>query len=162
MRKRLRTAGLWTLLLLTPPALAVSNGWEPPPAPVTGDEPYTLGYQAFEAGRWADVIRHMRQAVERRPWNDEAYNLLGYAYRKQGNFPLALDHYRTALELNPYNLGAMEYLGEAYLELDQPDQAEALLQRLETACRRTVGELSDCEPWQDLKTAVTGYRSATP
>lgn len=162
MRQVLRIGGLCALLLLAAPTLAVSNGWAPPPAPAGGDEPFAHGYRAFEAGRWDEVIRHMQQAIERRPWHDEAHNLLGYAYRKLGDYPQALEHYRTALELNPHNLGAMEYLGEAYLELDQPDRAGELLRRLEAACRRGGAEPAGCEPWQELKAAVDGYRPRRP
>ena len=85
---------------------------------------------------WQGVLEHMRQAVELRPWQDSAYNLMGFAYRKLGDYPAALDAYGKALRLNPYNRGALEYLGEAYLELDRPDDAKTTLDRLADACRR--------------------------
>ena len=69
--------------------------------------------------------------------------------------------YDKALELDPHHRGALEYLGEAYLELDRPDDAAALLERLATACQRVahggVDWQDSCEEWQDLKAAYDAY-----
>ena len=147
------------LLVLTPTLFAAMSGSEPPPVK-PGDTDYAAGVAAFESEDWERVIEHMIKAIERRPWNDNAYNLAGFAYRKLGDYDRSLEHYHKALELNPHNRGALEYLGEAYLELGQPTQADNTLTRLAEECKRVVETLTDCHEWQDLKTAVDGYRKA--
>ena len=129
----------------------------------TGDADFDAGVSAFAEDDWQGVIDNMRRVVERRPWHDEAHTLLGFAWRKLGDYDRSLAAYDKALELNPHNRGALEYLGEAYLELDRPDQARAMLERLETACRRARGEewRADCEEWDDLKAAYDAHASGS-
>lgn len=158
--KRLK---LGLLCLLAAPALAVMSGYEPPPE-AASDPDYTAGLAALEAADWPGVIEHLEKVVERRPWDDHAHTLMGYAYRKRGDYERSLEHYRQALELNPYHRGALAYLGEAYLELDRPQDARTLLDRLEAECRRLAennsgdGWKSDCEEWQALAEAIETYR----
>lgn len=110
---------------------------------------------------WQGVLDHMGLAIEKRPWQDNAYNLMGFAYRKLGDYPAALAAYDRALTLNPHNRGALEYLGEAYLELDRPGDAKATLERLAAACRRLADGATDplatCEEWQELAEAYEAY-----
>lgn len=153
------------MLVLAPPGLAVMGDDASPPAAADASDPdYTAGVKAWRAEDWRGVIEHMSRVLERRPWNDNAQNLLGFAYRKLGDYPRALEHYQKALDLNPHHRGALEYLGEAYLELDRPAQAAEMLQRLETECRRVASAaedwMKDCEEWQDLRAAIEAYRKA--
>ena len=144
------------------PAFAITGLDESPPAPAGGADDYQLGLAAHERGDWQTVIEHMAKVIERRPWDAEAHNLSGHAWRKLGNYERALVLYDKALELNPHHRGALEYLGEAYLELDRPDDAGALLQRLETECRRVADGAdwqSECDEWQDLKAAFDAYQA---
>ena len=76
------------------------------------------------------MIEHMTRVIAQRPWHDDAHNLMGFAYRKLGDYDRALEAYDRALELNPHHRGALEYLGEAYLELDRPELAKDMLDRL--------------------------------
>jgi tetratricopeptide (TPR) repeat protein len=123
--------GALLLVLATAPAGAVTMGGESErPAASAGDD-YAQGAAAFEREDWPAVIEHMTRAVEERPWHDDAYNLMGFAYRKLGDYDQALQAYDWALKLNPHHRGALEYLGEAYLELDRPEDAKAMLERLE-------------------------------
>ena len=147
------------LMIFTQGVLAVARGWAPPPVQDPQDTAFSVGYQAFEQGDWQAVIDNMQQALEQRPWDDEAHNLMGYAYRQLGDYPRALRHYDAALELNPYNRGAMEYLGEALLELKCPHRATELLQRLAVECRR-LGEnwQRNCGEWMDLRAAIDAYQ----
>jgi tetratricopeptide (TPR) repeat protein len=155
--------GALLLVLATAPAIAVTMGGESErPAPGEEDA-YTEGAAAFEREDWQAVVDHMTEAVEQRPWHDDAYNLMGFAYRKLGDYDRALQAYDRALALNPHHRGALEYLGEAYLELDQPARAQATLERLEVECKRTAagaasgGWQSGCEEWQELSEAYEGY-----
>lgn len=150
-------------LALTPAAFAVmSGGWEPPAA--EADDPdYAAGLDAFTRQDWPAVITHMEKALQRRPWNDNAQNLLGFAYRKLGDYDRAFEHYGQALDLNPYHRGALEYLGEAYLELDQPAKAQETLQRLGTVCERVDLPVASgaCSEWEELNAAVRNYTAHT-
>src|ERR1051325_35684 len=85
--------------------------------------------------------------------NADIQNDLGYAYRKTGRMDLAFKHYERALQLNPRHRGAHEYAGEAYLLVDDLPKAEEHLRALEAIC------LLPCEEYDDLKKAVTEYRS---
>ena len=154
---------VWMALLLAAqigPAGAVT-GFDTAPPPAAADDPYADGVSAFEQEDWQGVLEHMRQALELRPWQDNAHNLMGFAYRKLGDYPAALDAYDKALTLNPHNRGALEYLGEAYLELDRPDDAKATLDRLADACRLlahgAVDPLVKCEEFQELSEAYEAY-----
>ena len=142
------------------PADAVT-GFDTEPAPASTDDPYDAGVAAFEQEDWQGVLDRMSEALEVRPWQDNAYNLMGFAYRKLGDYPAALEAYDKALTLNPYNRGALEYLGEAYLELDRPDDAKATLDRLAEACRLlahgAIDPLTKCEEWQELAEAYEAY-----
>jgi tetratricopeptide (TPR) repeat protein len=144
------------------PAFAITGFDESPPAPTAAADDYRLGLAAHERGDWQAVIDHMAKVIEQRPWHADAYNLSGFAWRKLGDYDRALVLYDKALELNPHHRGALEYLGEAYLELERPDDAGALLQRLATECRRIADGAdwqADCEEWQELKAAYEAYQA---
>jgi tetratricopeptide (TPR) repeat protein len=151
------------LSLASAPAIAVMSGGksEQPPS----DDHYAKGKAAFEQEDWQAVIDHMTRAIEERPWHDDAHNLMGFAYRKLGDYDRALVAYDRALALNPHHRGALEYLGEAYLELDRPELAKGLLDRLASECQRIAVAAternwqSDCEEWQDLNEAYEAYVS---
>jgi tetratricopeptide (TPR) repeat protein len=137
------------------------TGFDTEAPPAAADDPYAAGVAAFEQEDWQAVLEHMSAALEARPWQDNAHNLMGYAYRKLGDYPAALEAYDKALTLNPYNRGALEYLGEAYLELDRPAAAKATLDRLADACRLlahgAVDPLVTCAEWQELSEAYEAY-----
>jgi tetratricopeptide (TPR) repeat protein len=132
--------------------------------PVPGESDYAAGLAAFERQDWQGVIDQMTKVLARRPWRDNAYNLMGYAYRKLGDYDRAIQHYQQALDLNPHHRGALEYLGEAYLELGCVSHAQTLLDRLEAVCQRTADGAPQgavCEEWQDLKTAIEAPRQTS-
>lgn len=144
-------------------ALAVTSGGMSEQAS-PGDADYARGKAAFDRQDWPEVIEHMGRVIAERPWHDDAHNLMGFAYRKLGDYDRALESYDRALELNPHHRGALEYLGEAYLELDRPDLAKGMLDRLAAECQRiAVGAptgdawQSDCEEWQELEEAYQSY-----
>jgi tetratricopeptide (TPR) repeat protein len=146
------------------PATAIMGGGEPQQAPPS--EEYAQGKAAFEREDWQAVIDHMTRAIEERPWDDDAHNLMGFAYRKLGDYDRALEQYDRALTLNPHHRGALEYLGEAYLEMDQPELAKGMLDRLVVECQRVNVSATDggwqtsCEEWQDLNEAYQAYVSS--
>jgi tetratricopeptide (TPR) repeat protein len=157
----MRQAVLSVLLTVQVASAGAVTGFDTEPAPASSDDPYSAGVAAFEEEDWQGVLDHMSRALEVRPWQDNAHNLMGFAYRKLGDYPAALEAYDKALTLNPYNRGALEYLGEAYLELDRPEDAKATLDRLAGACRLLahggVDPLVKCEEWQELSEAYEAY-----
>lgn len=161
IRQRVALLVFWSMIVGAP-AFAVTGFDESPPAPDGAADDYGLGLTAHERGDWQAVIDHMAKVIEQRPWHADAYNLSGFAWRKLGDYERALVLYDKALELNPHHRGALEYLGEAYLELDRPEDAGALLQRLATECRRVADSpdwQAECEEWQDLKAAYDAYQA---
>jgi tetratricopeptide (TPR) repeat protein len=154
--------GLLTASIAGAPAVAIMGGGgereETPP-----NDEYAQGKAAFEREDWPAVIEHMTRAIAERPWDDDAHNLMGFAYRKLGDYDRALEQYDRALALNPHHRGALEYLGEAYLEMDQPELAKGLLDRLVVECQRLDVSATDggwqanCDEWQDLNEAYRAY-----
>jgi Flp pilus assembly protein TadD len=151
-------------LILATAAHAVMSGSDRPPPTVSSQADYQAGMEAFKRGDWPGVIDSMTQAIQRRPWHDDAYNAMGYAYRQMGNYPAALAAYHQALELNPHHRGALEYLGETYLLMGCRAKARELLTTLAAACQRVSPEAGKhwqetCEEWSDLKAAIDAPQS---
>jgi tetratricopeptide (TPR) repeat protein len=164
----LRLSVLLCVLLLTvvPSALAVLSEDASPPVVAPGDTDQAAARAAFQQGDWQGVVDHMAPVLGRRPWDDDAHNLMGFAYRKLGNYRQALVHYQRALDLNPHHRGVLEYLGEAYVDLGCLAQARETLARLEVACQRLASGSSNdwqagCAEWHDLHEAITAYRGPT-
>lgn len=153
---------LCLLLICAAPTYAVLSGNNPPPL-APSDPDYAAGTTAFTHHDWQGVIDHMSRVIARRPWDDQAYNLLGFAYRQLAQYQRALQHYQQALDLNPYHRGALEYLGETYLAMGCLTQARETLSRLETACKRLSSHPAPddwqvgCEEWHDLQAAIAAY-----
>jgi tetratricopeptide (TPR) repeat protein len=151
------------LLAVVPSALAVLSDDGSPPVIAPGDPDQAAARAAFQRGEWQGVVDNMAKVIERRPWDDDAHNLMGFAYRKLGNYRQALIHYQRALDLNPHHRGVLEYLGEAYVDMGCIAQAREALARLEAACKRLASGTthdwkSGCGEWQDLQEAITAYR----
>ena len=151
------------MLAITSPTFAVMGG-DKSEREVPNDPDYTAGIDAFKRKDWQGVIDHMSRLIERKPWDDNAHNLVGFAYRKLGDYRRSLEHYQQALDLNPHHRGALEYLGETYLAMGCVAQAHETFTRLATACRRVKGVTakgdwqSDCEAWRELRTEIEAYR----
>ncbi len=149
------------------PAWAIMSGDESTRAR-SGDSDYADGKEAFEAENWPAVVEALDKVVARRPWHDNAHNMLGFSWRKLGNYERAFAHYDKALTLNPRHRGALEYLGEAYLELGRIDEANATLLRLAEVCDYVVmafdnqGWKSGCEELRDLKEAFAEHGVPLP
>lgn len=155
------------LLLNISPAMAIMSGEESPRAR-SSDSDYADGKEAFEREDWPAVITALDKVVERRPWHDNAHNMLGFAHRKEGDFDAAFHHYAIALELNPRHKGALEYLGEAYLELGRIEAADEVFLRLAGVCRFVVmafdnnGWQHGCPELDDLALAYAEHGAPLP
>jgi predicted Zn-dependent protease len=141
-------------------ALSVSGavlamGNDPPAAakPAAAPSDYGRAKAMIEARNYKDAIPLLQQVVSKEPRNADAFNLLGYATRKSGNPNGSLQYYNQALQIDPKHLGAHEYVGEAYLMLDQPQQAEQHLARLDQLC------VFGCAEHRELKAAIASYKA---
>ena len=104
--------------------------------------------------RYEEALAALKKVVAKDRDEADAWNLIGFSHRRLGNHDLAMDGYSRALAIDPRHTEAMEYLGELYLELDDPQQAEALLTRLAGLCP------SGCEEYDTLKESVDRYKAA--
>jgi len=158
MRFFLSVTVLSSVLVLSTAAFAAGGGGgggesvsSAPSKPV--DPSFAQAKVAIEGRNYAAALPLLQQVVAKDPRNADAYNLMGYATRKSGNPNGALQYYTTALQIDPKHLGAHEYIGEAYLMLDQPQQAEQHLARLDSLC------LFGCTEYRMLKAAIAEYKA---
>jgi Flp pilus assembly protein TadD len=154
-------------LALTGSPGPVAHANDDVPPVVSGDPDWVAARAALAQEDWRAAVDDLARVVARRPWDDDAHNLLGFAYRMLGNYRKALAHYDQALDLNPYHRGALEYLGETYLAMGSVGEARATLARLETACRRvTPAGAGDwqatCDEWRDLHRAIAAHGNSSP
>lgn len=144
----------WVLafFLLALLAASPSNAAMGDPSP--NDPPWLTTARAdLKAQRFEQMAAALRaaNAVESADW----HNLLGYALRKKSPPDLADAevHYKRALEIEPRHRLALEYYGELFLMKGDLAGAEAMLARLDKACR------FGCEEYRDLKAAVARHKA---
>jgi len=148
----LRTGLALALLVLALLAAAPSRAAMGDPSP--NDPPWLTAARAdLKAQRFEQMAAALRtaNAVESAEW----HNLLGYALRKKSPPDLAEAevHYKRALEIDPRHRLALEYYGELFLMKGDLTGAEAMLARLDKACR------FGCEEYRDLKAAVARFKA---
>jgi Flp pilus assembly protein TadD len=134
-------------------AFAMGNDPAPSASAKPADPDYAQAKTMIEAKNYASAIPLLQKVVAKDPKNANAFNLLGFATRKSGNPQGSLQYYTTALQIDPKHLGANEYIGEAYLMLDQPQQAEQHLARLDQLC------VFGCAEHRELKAAIANYKA---
>lgn len=160
MRRWMAVAALAAAL---PTAAGAVFSGDMSPRARSGDSDYADGVEAWEAKDWRGAVAALDKVVARRPWHDNAHNLLGYSWRKLGEYEKALEHYHIALDLNPRHRQALEYLGRAYLEMHWPEKAHETLDRLGEVCATVALTFSDgdftdgCDEWRSLSRAVAYY-----
>ena len=108
---------------------------------------------AIEDGRYDEAIDTLLVITTVDSENAEAFNQLGYANSRLQNYEEALTYYHRALNIDPNHAGAHAYLGKVYLEMDDLIMAEHHLGQLDLIC------LFGCEPFYNLKEAISLYRS---
>jgi Putative Zn-dependent protease, contains TPR repeats len=144
-------------LMVSSAAFAAGGGGGETMSTTTPSKPvdpnFSQAKAMIEARNYSAAIPLLQQAVAKDPRNADAYNLMGYATRKSGNAQGSLQYYTTALQIDPKHLGAHEYIGEAYLILDQPQQAEQHLTRLDSLC------VFGCTEYRMLKAAIANYKA---
>ena len=144
------------------PAQAVFSG-DMSPRAESGDKDYAEALRHREKHDWERMVISLNRVIDRRPWHDNAHNLLGYGYRKMHMYEHALKHYHKALELNPRHRQALEYLGEAYLQMGDVPRAEETMARLKEVCGGIALTFSDgdftdgCNEYRELREAYDYY-----
>jgi Flp pilus assembly protein TadD len=129
------------------------SGSAPAAAKPASDPAFSRAKALIEAKDYRGALPLLQQVVAKEPRNADAYNLMGYATRKSGDPSGSLQYYTQALSIDPKHLGANEYIGEAYLMLDQPQQAEQHLARLDSLC------VFGCVEQRTLKAAIASYKA---
>lgn len=140
-------------LALSGTAFGMGNDSSAPAAKPASDPNFGRAKAMIEAKDYKSALPLLQQVVAKEPKNADAYNLMGYATRKSGDPTGSLQYYTQALSIDPKHLGANEYIGEAYLMLDQPQQAEQHLARLDALC------VFGCVEQRTLKAAIANYKA---
>ena len=141
----------FTLLLLLS---LMGTTWAADTTPAKSDPTWlTEARASIKAEKYDQAIKQLQSANETNSadWN----NLLGYSLRKKQPPDLAgaEKYYQAALKIDPTHRGALEYYGMLKLMNNDLPGAEALLARLDKACR------FGCEEYSDLKEAIQKYKS---
>ncbi len=139
-------------LALAGPALADSSGSSTWSAPKK-DADVAAAEKKIESGDYADAIPLLQKATQTNSRNADAFNLLAFSQRKSGDLENAAKNYQTALTIDPDHKGALGYQGELFLMLDQPERAQANLDRLDRLC------FFGCDPYYLLKEAIAEYNA---
>ena len=154
MRTHITLIAASLAVALSGPAFGMGNDSSAPPAAKPAADPtFGRAKAMIEAKDYKGALPLLQQVVAKEPKNADAYNLMGYATRKSGDPNGSLQYYNYALTLDPKHLGANEYIGEAYLMLDQPQQAEQHLARLDSLC------VFGCVEQRTLKAAIANYKA---
>ena len=90
--------------------------------------------------------------AQTRPESADVWNLKGFSLRKLGRYDEAKTAYEKALSIDPNHTRALEYMGELYLSINQPDEAQKLLDRLNKLCS------FNCKDRDALKKAIANYK----
>ena len=154
MRIQITVVAASLALALSGAAFGMGNdSTQPAAAKPAGDSSYSRAKAMIEAKDYKGALPLLQQVVAKEPKNADAYNLMGYATRKSGDPNGSLQFYTQALQIDPKHLGAHEYIGEAYLMLDQLQQAEQHLARLDALC------VFGCAELRELKAALANYKT---
>jgi Flp pilus assembly protein TadD len=150
MKWNLASKLLASILLVTAPWM-VSVAADSPP---TKSDPAWLTdtRASIKSNNYEQALKQLQAAneVNSADWN----NLMGYSLRKKQAPDLASSekYYQAALKIDPSHRSALEYYGELLLMKKDLPGAEAMLARLDKACR------FGCEEYSDLKESIAKYQ----
>jgi len=123
----------------TTPAAVNNNAAATPASPAARPEPmdsrafYELGVRESRAGRNAEAVKALRQAVLLDRNNAAAYVALGDAYAATEKWPESVDAYEQAARINPDDPNTFEKLGRAFTKLRSARAPEAAARTAEPA-----------------------------
>ena len=93
---------------------------------------YGLGYFASHSGEFDRAIGHYKEAVQRNPDFDAAYNNLGLCFVKRGEFGKAIPFFEKALQIKP---GYAKACGNLALALVRQGNPTAAIEYLDKALK---------------------------
>ena len=114
-------------------------------------ELFYAGYWLAKNGHYADALDYLSRT---RVKNARVLTYIGFANRKMGRVEEAMGYYKQALQKDPLNNVARAYLGEAHLTRGDLFAASEELRRIKASCGR------GCEPYRELESRISEYRSA--
>jgi len=122
-------------------------------APTKSDPAWLTDARAsIKSNNYEQALKQLQSAneVNSADWN----NLMGYSLRKKQPPDLVASekYYQAALKIDPSHKSALEYYGELLLMKKDLPGAEAMLARLDKACR------FGCEEYSDLKASIAKYQ----
>jgi Flp pilus assembly protein TadD len=82
-----------------------------------------FGIALVKAGRMADAVGQLTEALRLKPDFAEAHGSLGYALLQNGHASAALEHLAEAVRLKPHDAEAQNNFGNALLQLDRVSEA---------------------------------------
>ena len=141
---------LASILLATSPCLVTLAADSTP----TKSDPAWLtdARASIKSNNYEQALKQLQSAneVNSADWN----NLMGYSLRKKQPPDLVSSekYYQAALKIDPSHRSALEYYGELLLMKKDLPGAEAILVRLDKACR------FGCEEYSDLKASIAKYQ----
>ena len=102
------------------------------PMELTAAQLNKSGYDALQAGNFAEALTLLKRVVELEPKDKYAWNNLGRAYMALRQMDEAIEAFKTQIAVNPYDQYAHLNLGRAYALKQEFDKAEAaFLKQLE-------------------------------
>lgn len=113
------------------PAAAASAA--PRPAAMDARAFYELGVREERAGRHAEAVKALRQAVLLDRNNADAYVAMGDAYAATENWPESVDAYEQAARINPDDSNTYERLGRSFAKLRSARAPESAARAAEAA-----------------------------
>lgn len=107
-------------------------------APNHADCRHALASLFVRQGRWEEAAQMTRAWLEREPKLAAAHAEEGWLLHQAGDLPRAQACLQHALELDPNNVSALTELALVYEELQRPDRAVVLYERVLERDRRQV------------------------
>lgn len=95
---------------------------------------YYAAEKFVNRNEFSKAIKKLNEALVLDNKDADIYNYLGFSHRKLNRLDKASFYYKKALEINPKHKGALEYQGEMFLTLNQIQNAEKNLNKLDKIC----------------------------
>ena len=92
---------------------------------------YTLAFEQYQQGRYADAIKHFAFIVFHDPLNIKAFKGLGSALQMSGKYQEALFYLTFAIIDDDSDLQTALQIAECLLHVQQRDDAKRLLKKIE-------------------------------
>ena len=125
----LRTRRIMVLSMLVLLLVGCAGGTSKQPArtepePMRAEDKVRLAESYFRAGRMADALSVLREAIDERPDNTMLHSAYGQYSFLAGRYDDAENALHRALEIDPHLTDAHNWLGVTYAELRRYDEAE--------------------------------------